>query len=46
MLNSKGRELQFKEWEKGGRFERVPGLGIGSSQVHVLFNIKVVGDGL
>lgn len=46
MLNSKGRELQLQKGGKGGRFERVPGVGIGSSQVHVLFNIKVVGDGL
>ena len=46
MLDSEGGKFEFKEGGKGGRFERAPELGIGSSQVHVIFNIKVVGDGL
>ena len=46
MLNSEGGEFEFEEIGKGGRFERLPDLGIRSSQDHVLFNIKVVSDGL
>ena len=46
MLNSEGGELQFEKGRKGWRFERAPRQRIGSSEVHVVLNLKVVGDGL
>lgn len=46
VFDSEGGKFQFEDGRKGKRFEIVPGVGIGSSQVHVLFNIQVVGDGL
>lgn len=46
MLDSEGGELQFEQGRKGWTFERAPGLRIGSSKVHVILNLKVVGDGL
>ena len=46
VLDREGGELEFEDGRKGRRFEIVPGVGVGSSQVHVPFRIKVVGDGL